>query len=87
MADGRKRFKRFYICLGPLKIRILEKVVGHCFGLMDVFVNIHYAVFKRTIRKYKNLPIIFMLPVIQIDVMVKIQKRRDKMFNNFVLIP
>ncbi|XP_074351778.1 uncharacterized protein LOC141690919 [Apium graveolens] len=53
----------------------------------DMFVNNHCEVFNNTIRKYRDLPIIFMLKVIHTNVMVRIKKRRDKILNIYALNP
>ncbi|XP_074337085.1 uncharacterized protein LOC141674263 [Apium graveolens] len=52
-----------------------------------MFVNNHCEVFNNTIRKYMDLPIISMLKAIHTDVMVRIQKRRDKVLNNYAFNP
>ncbi|XP_074337570.1 uncharacterized protein LOC141674769 [Apium graveolens] len=54
---------------------------------IDMFVNNHCEVFNSTIGKCRDLPIIFMLKAIHNDVMVRIQKRRDKMLNSYALNP
>ncbi|XP_074361445.1 uncharacterized protein LOC141701712 [Apium graveolens] len=53
----------------------------------DMFVNNHCEVFNSIIRKYRDLPIISILKAIHNDVMVRIQKRRDKMLNSYALNP
>lgn len=53
----------------------------------DIFVNNHCEVFNSAIRKYRDLPIVSMLKAIHTDVMVRVQKRRDKMLNSYELNP
>ncbi|XP_074327925.1 uncharacterized protein LOC141665838 [Apium graveolens] len=53
----------------------------------DQFVNNQCEVFNSTIGKYRDLPILSMLQSIHIDVMKRIQKRRDKMLNSYALNP
>ena len=53
----------------------------------DQFVNNQCEVFNSSIRKHMDLPIISMLKAIHIDVMSRIQKRRDKMRNSYANNP
>ena len=53
----------------------------------DQFVNNQCEIFNSSIRKHRDLPIISMLKAIHIDVMCRIQKRRDKMQNSYALNP
>lgn len=53
----------------------------------DQFVNNQCEVFNSSIGKHRDLPILSMLQAIHIDVMTRIQKRRDKMINSYALNP
>ncbi|XP_074352824.1 uncharacterized protein LOC141691975 [Apium graveolens] len=53
----------------------------------DMFVNNHSEVFNSSIRRYRDLPIISMFKFIHVDVMRRIQMRRDKMQNSYALNP
>ena len=51
----------------------------HSNCLSDMFVNNHCEVFNSSITKYRHLPIITMFKEIHRALMIRIQKRRDKM--------